>query len=463
MMAIYHCHLQIINRASGRSSIAAAAYRSGEKLRNERDGLTHDFTKKSGIVHTEILLPENAPAGFASREKLWNAVEKSEKRKDAQTAREIEVSLPKELNHAQQIELVRAYIAQNFTNAGMIADFALHDKQDGNPHAHIMLTLREVGESGFGKKQRVWNERQNAELWRESWAKVFNQTLEKNGVGERVDHRSYYRQGLEITPTVHLGSSANGQEKRGIRTDRGERNRQAQKNRQSYLDLLFWEREKTALLNEEKAQLGRLKNRYLEVALRLSEQKTAQDKADDYRHRARSIDDLSGFMNQTRERLIGIGQELQHASLDPARHLILTRQQAQLERSLQEDLALLFSQFALAPEQVSTHTQALLSQAAALESAFNQGQGLSFLEKLLGKLFELIRETFQSLREYLGPDFSLLRLGPYAGRENLSLEKQRDLQALEVRLEQNLSQALPGQQVPDSPAPEQVQGLSRER
>ena len=220
-------------------------------------------------------------------------------------------------------------------------------------------------------------------------------------------------------------------------------------------------------MNEEKARLARLKNRYLDIALQQSTQKSAQDElslqAGDYRARAQTIGDLSAFMNQTEAHLTQIGRELEGGALDPTRRLILTRQQAQLERSLQEDLALLFSQFALAPEQVPERVQALYEQAAALENAFNQGQGLSFLEKLLEKLFRLILETFQSLSRYLGPDLSLHTLEPYAGRENLSLEKQRALQVLEESLEQNLSQALSVERLPDSPAPEQVQGLSRGR
>ena len=120
----------------GRSAVAAAAYRSGEKLTNEWDGLTHDYTHKPGIVHTEIILPAHAPPEFQDRSTLWNSVEQIEKSSDAQLAREIEVALPVELSRAEQLALVRSFAKDNFVAEGMCADFALHDKGDGNPHAH---------------------------------------------------------------------------------------------------------------------------------------------------------------------------------------------------------------------------------------------------------------------------------------------------------------------------------------
>ncbi|MDE7245049.1 MAG: MobA/MobL family protein, partial [Oscillospiraceae bacterium] len=134
-MAIFHCSIQIIKRSIGRSAVAAAAYRSGEKLTNEWDGLTHDYTHKGGIVHKEIMLPAHAPPEFTDREILWNSVEEIEKSSDAQLARDIEVALPVELSPAEQLALVRDFVKDNFVDAGMCADFAIHDKGDGNPHA----------------------------------------------------------------------------------------------------------------------------------------------------------------------------------------------------------------------------------------------------------------------------------------------------------------------------------------
>lgn len=254
-MAIYHCSIKIISRGKGKSAVAAAAYRSGEALTNEYDGITHDYTRKGGIVHTEILLPDNAPAAYADRSVLWNAVEKAEKAKNAQLAREIEIALPHELTREQGISLVREYVKEQFVNAGMCADICLHDKNDGNPHAHIMLTMRPIEQDGsWGTKQKKeyildrdgnkiydpkkrqykcksipandWNEQSKAEEWREAWAEICNQYLERENHAERIDHRSYERQGIDQIPTVHLGVAAFQMEKRGIRTERGNINRE---------------------------------------------------------------------------------------------------------------------------------------------------------------------------------------------------------------------------------------------
>ena len=253
-MAIYHLCIKIISRGKGKSAVAASAYRSGEKIKNEYDGIVHDFTRKGGIAHTEILLPQNAPQAFLDRGTLWNSVEKIEKSKNSQLAREIEIALPKELNREKQIELVREYVKDNFVYIGMCADIALHDKNDGNPHAHILLTMRPLNEdttwgakskkeyildengekvklkNGNYKTRKInttdWNEQDKAEEWRKAWANITNKYLEKNSIQEKVDHRSYQRQGIEQIPTIHLGVSATQMEKKDIATDRGNINRE---------------------------------------------------------------------------------------------------------------------------------------------------------------------------------------------------------------------------------------------
>lgn len=147
-MADFHFHGKVISRGAGRSAVGAAAYRSGEKLTNEKDGITHDYTKKSGVVHTEpIMLCENAPKEYQDRATLWNAVEDKATSKE-RIARDFDIALPVELNREEQIQLVRNYVNDNFVKAGMCADFAIHDKEDGNPHAHIMLTMRPIDENG---------------------------------------------------------------------------------------------------------------------------------------------------------------------------------------------------------------------------------------------------------------------------------------------------------------------------
>ena len=256
MFPIDFCHIpiSIIKRSAGRSAVAAAAYRSGTKLTNEWDGMTHDYTRKGGIVHAEIMLPAYAPPEFADRSILWNSVEQIEKARDSQLAREIEAALPRELSGEQQLALVRAYVKDNFVDKGMCADFAIHDKGTGNPHVHIMLTLRPLKENGqWGAKcrkaydldengQRIpdgkggwknhredttdWNDKGNVEIWRAAWAACTNRALEAAGHPALVDHRSYKRQGIDKIPSVHLGPAASQMEKRGIRTDKGEVNRQ---------------------------------------------------------------------------------------------------------------------------------------------------------------------------------------------------------------------------------------------
>ena len=291
-MAIYHLSIKIISRGKGKSAVAAASYRSGEKIKNKYDGIVHDFTRKGGIAHTEILLPRNAPQEFASRSVLWNSVEKIEKSKNSQLAREIEIALPKELSREKQIELVRKYVKENFVKVGMCADVALHDKNDGNPHAHILLTMRPLNEdktwgakskkeyildkngekiklkNGNYKTRKInttdWNEQEKAEEWRKAWADITNKYLEENSIQEKVDHRSYQRQGIEQIPTIHLGVSATQMEKKGIATDRGNINREIRKQNRLLQEiklrikaLLNWIR---GIGKEEKAETDNLKS-----------------------------------------------------------------------------------------------------------------------------------------------------------------------------------------------------------
>ena len=291
-MAIYHLSIKIISRGKGKSAVAASAYRSGEKIKNEYDGIVHDFTRKGGIAYTEILLPQNAPEEFSNRSVLWNSVEKIEKSKNSQLAREIEVALPKELDRKKQINLVRDYVKENFVKVGMCADIALHDKNDGNPHAHILLTMRPLNEdttwgakskkeyildengekvklkNGNYKTRKIntvdWNEQEKAEEWRKAWADITNKYLEENSIQEKVDHRSYQRHGIEQIPTIHLGVSASQMEKKGIVTDRGNINREIRHQNKILREIA---RRIKALLNwirgigkEERAEIENIKS-----------------------------------------------------------------------------------------------------------------------------------------------------------------------------------------------------------
>ena len=256
-IAIYHCSIKIISRGKGKSAVAAAAYRSGEKMTNDYDGTTPDFTRKGGVVHTEILLPDNAPKEYADRSTLWNAVEAAEKSKNAQLSREIEIALPNELSEAECIELAREFVQKTFVDKGMCADVCIHNpnREQKNIHAHIMLTMRPFNEDGtWGDKQRKeyqldkngnkiydkckrtykcrtvqttdWNSREMAEEWREAWSEFLNNALEQRNITEKVDHRSFERQGKIEKPTVHMGVAATQMERKGIRTVKGDTNRE---------------------------------------------------------------------------------------------------------------------------------------------------------------------------------------------------------------------------------------------
>ena len=272
-IAIYHWNIGIVSRGKGKSAVAAAAYRSGEKLTNEWDGMTHDYTRKGGVAHTEIMLPPHAPPSFADRSTLWNSVELYEKAGNAQLAREIDAALPIELSREEQIRLVREYCSSQFVSRGMCVDFAIHDTDSGNPHCHIMLTMRPLDERGAwaakskkeydldenGERIRLpsgrykthkvdltgWNDKGNALLWRKAWADISNAYLERAGHPERIDYRSNAERGIDELPTVHMGVAACQMEKKGIATEKGELNRNIRK--------------ANRLIREIRAQIGKLK------------------------------------------------------------------------------------------------------------------------------------------------------------------------------------------------------------
>lgn len=224
-MAIYHLSAKVIKRSKGQSAVACAAYRAGGVLHDERTGERYDYTRKSGIDDSYILAPENAPAWVYDRNELWNAVEKSEKRKDAQLAREIDIALPIELNRQQQKDLVDRFVKKNFVDKGMVADIAYHKLDSHNPHIHIMLTMRNIGVGGFGSKNRDWNKTELLEQWRENWATEANLAFKEAKKYRHISHLSNAERGIERVPTVHVGVVANAIETKGGKSDRGEVNR----------------------------------------------------------------------------------------------------------------------------------------------------------------------------------------------------------------------------------------------
>ncbi len=242
-MAQYRLAVQTIQRAMGRSVVAAAAYRSGQCLVDGRLAMEFDFEGKSAVEHAEILAPANAPAAYRDRETLWNTVERAEGRKDAVPAREILLSLPHELNFEQRRELVQAFVAEHVVARGMIADIALHqpgkEGDDRNFHAHILVTTREVGPKGFGRKPEVWWSPKTVRDWREGWAAIQNQHLRRHlgPDAPQVSHLSLTARGVARDPTEHLGPSGTALERRGQASERGQTNREVRDRNAKLKDL----------------------------------------------------------------------------------------------------------------------------------------------------------------------------------------------------------------------------------
>ncbi len=232
-VAIYHLSVKTVSRSSGRSAVAAAAYRSGIRLACERDGRTHDYTRKRGVVESFIVAPAGAEAWASDRSALWNRAEAAETRKNSTVAREYELALPAELPEGERVALARRFAETVVERFGVVADVALHEPHregdERNWHAHILTTTRAANENGLGGKTRQLDDRTTGpalvEGLREVWAEQVNAALERAQVEERVDHRSFARRGLEQAPTVHLGPAASALERRGVQTGVGDVNR----------------------------------------------------------------------------------------------------------------------------------------------------------------------------------------------------------------------------------------------
>ena len=259
--------------------MAAAANRAGEKLHSKYYGEDSDYTRKGGVICSEILLPSHAPPEYADRETLWNAVEKAERGKKAQLAYSFDIALQNEFSMQENIALARQFLLENFVSRGMVVDFSVHspDKEDGgisNPHFHVMCPIRPIESDGsWGNKQRReyvldehgervldeagngnyvfnavsttdWGKPETLETWRQGWAETCNAKFAEKGLDCRIDHRSYERQGIEQIPTIHEGPSVRAMEAKGIRTDKGDLNR--------------WIRKTNAMLREAKQKIAAL-------------------------------------------------------------------------------------------------------------------------------------------------------------------------------------------------------------
>lgn len=290
-MAIYHCSMKPVSRSTGRSAVAASAYRSATQMTNERDGITHDFTRKQGVEHAEIVLPDGSDAEWArDRSALWNAAEKAEVRKDARVAREFEIALPHELTAEQRLALTRDFARDLANRHGAAVDFALHRPHEAsdvrNHHAHLMMTTRMVGPEGLGDKTDIerenkWlltNDRPTSQMQlrdiRQAWEHHANAHLARAGLDMRIDHRSHEEQGLEIEPTQHVGIHATQMNRRGLEVNRARLDEDAA-------------RRNAELIREKPEQVLTL----------ITNEKSVFDRHDVARSLHRYIDDSKAFRN----------------------------------------------------------------------------------------------------------------------------------------------------------------------
>ena len=361
-LAIFHCQIKIISRGKGKTATAAAAYRSGTKIVDDEFGETHDYTRKGGVAFSEILLCANAPSTYSDRQTLWNEVQKIEKQKNAQLCREVEVALPIEFSRDEQIEVVREYIKKNFIDKGMIADWSLHDKSDGNPHAHILLTMRPLkpnGEWGAKRKdsyalddngnripvidqktgkqkigargrkmwERIsiqstdWNDQTKAEEWRKSWADICNEHLKGQA---HIDHRSYARQGKEQLPMLHESYAARKIAKRGgysyiieyndqIRELNRERELIEREFSEVQADIKRLEQEKYNIQKgqEQDERANQIRERLQRMAARERELSQSYGASNDEKRATRITSDIIGTKEQSaREENTGFGEQI---------------------------------------------------------------------------------------------------------------------------------------------------------
>jgi len=343
-MAIFHWHCDIKSKST---VMAASAYRAGVKFPNEHENDLlnaaayrsgdkvgkYDYTNKRGVVHSEIMLPDHAPRAYMDRATLWYSAQKTERQHNGQVARDIDLALPIEFSREEQIEALRKHIKEDFVDNGMCADFNIHDTGNGNPHAHIMLTMRPINPdgswgakcekryvldrngnkiklpSGEWKSHRVnttdWDKKQTLLKWRENWSKICNERLQAKGLNERIDHRTLKAQGIDREPTIHVGVTAMALERKGIITERGQRNREIiarnkanssekaaqciQKFREGYIML---DREISALSREKyeaEKEARKLKQREEQISERAEYIKGLNKKLDELRTQRQSM------------------------------------------------------------------------------------------------------------------------------------------------------------------------------
>lgn len=317
-MALYHFNVTQASRGKGQSAVACAAYRSGEKLLDEYYGEIQDYTKKMGVLHSEIILPNHAPDRLSDRQLLWNEVEQIEKHPQAQLAYSFNIALQNEFTYEENLSLARQFVTENFVKRGMIVDLAIHDPDKGddgilNPHFHVLSPIRPINPDGtWGNKQRReylfdengerikgadgrykfnavpttdWGNPETLLEWRENWAKLVNAKFAEKGLVERIDHRSYENQGLDLLPTIHEGPSVRAMEKKGVHTNVGDWNRLIKKTnsllanlRRQIKELMEWIAEFSIALSEDAALSRQYKednNAFINALLAYYEERNA--------------------------------------------------------------------------------------------------------------------------------------------------------------------------------------------
>ncbi len=310
-MALYHFHVTQVSRGAGQSSVASAAYRAGEKLQDSYYGETHDYTRKGGVIMSEIILPDKAPERFGDRETLWNEVEHVEKHPQAQLAYSFDFALQNELRREENIRIAREFIMENFVSRGMICDIAIHEPGKGpndipNPHVHVLVPMRPLNDDGtWGTKEhreyilddegnRIrgddgkykfnairntdWGDPETLDHWRAEWARKVNEAFELHGIEERVDHRSYIDQGLDLLPQIHEGPNVRAMEAKGIRTEKGEWNRFVKAINKAIGKILGIFKTVIEAIDEIKSEEEKLK------AQGKAERKDFMDAIEEYRH-----------------------------------------------------------------------------------------------------------------------------------------------------------------------------------
>lgn len=328
-MASYHMCCKVISRGQGRSATAAAAYRAAERICDRRTGLEHDYERKRGVVRSEVLLPRDAPERWLDRGELWNDVEAAERRRDSQVAREYELALPRELSRDEQFELARGWAERELVSRGMCADVCMHDRGDGNPHAHIMCTTREAGPDGFGAKNRDWNDKTLLVDLRKSWEREQNRALERSYERDRtpeaersyVDCRSYAERGIDREPTRHEGPAVRAIEAREMGRCRDEgREYEPVTDRARENEAV---RERNAMAERIREAIERAHQRLRELAQRLRELSRERERE---RERDRSPEGRRERLDGVVERLKQIRDDRRAISMAEERGHVIDRE-----------------------------------------------------------------------------------------------------------------------------------------